>query len=131
MVDPSMGTTTYEYDDSGNLSKETDANGNVKQYEYDQYDRLVKSTCPEFTTSYKYNTLGDLVEVATSNGTGKTISYDDFGRVKQWRQTIQDGKWLRKDYTYADGNVSSIEYTSQAGLIAKENHVYVDAVSRK
>ena len=126
LVDPSMGTTTYEYDDSGNLSKETDANGNVKQYEYDQYDRLVKSTCPEFTTSYKYNTLGDLVEVATSNGTGKTISYDDFGRVKQWRQTIQDGKWLRKDYTYADGNVSSIEYTSQAGLIAKENHVYVD-----
>lgn len=126
LVDPSMGTTTYEYDDSGNLSKETDANGNVKQYEYDQYDRLVKSTCPEFTTSYKYNTLGDLVEVATSNGTGKTISYDDFGRVKQWRQTIQDGKWLRKDYTYADGNVSSIEYTSQAGLISKENYVYVD-----
>lgn len=126
LVDPSMGTTTYEYDDSGNLSKETDANGNVKQYEYDQYDRLVKSTCPEFTTSYKYNTLGDLVEVATSNGTGKTISYDDFGRVKQWRQTIQDGKWLQKDYAYVDGNVSSIEYTSQAGLIAKENHVYVD-----
>lgn len=126
LVDPSMGTTTYEYDDSGNLSKETDANGNVKQYEYDQYDRLVKSTCPEFTTSYKYNTLGDLVEVATSNGTGKTISYDDFGRVRQWKQTVQDGKWLQKDYAYADGNVSSIEYTSQAGLISKENYVYVD-----
>ncbi len=126
LVDPSMGTTTYEYDDSGNLSKETDANGNVKQYEYDQYDRLIKSTCPEFTTSYKYNMLGDLVEVATSNGTGKTISYDDFGRVKQWRQTIQDGNWLQKDYTYSDGNVSSVEYTSQVGLIARENLVYVD-----
>ena len=126
LVDPSMGTTTYEYDDSGNLSKETDANGNVKQYEYDLYDRLLKSTCPEFTTSYKYNTIGDLVEVATSNGTGETISYDDFGRIKQWKQTVQDGKWLQKDYTYADGNVSSIEYTSQAGRIAKENYVYVD-----
>ena len=126
LVDPSMGATTYEYDDSGNLSKETDANGNVKQYEYDQYDRLVRSTCPEFTTSYKYNTIGDLVEVATSNGTVKSISYDGFGRIKQWKQTVQDGKWLQKDYTYVDGNVSSIEYTSQAGHIAKENYVYVN-----
>ena len=126
LADPSMGVTTYEYDASGNLSKETDANGNAKQYEYDQYNRLLKSTCPEFTTSYNYNTVGDLVEVSTSNGTGSTISYDVFGRIKQWKQTIQDGKWLQKDYTYADGNVSSIEYTSQAGQIAKENYVYVD-----
>lgn len=126
LVDPSMGATTYEYDNGGNLSKETDANGNVKRYEYDQYNRLLKSTCQEFTTSYKYNTVGDLVEVTTSNGTGNTISYDDFGRIKQWKQTIQDGKWLQKDYAYAEGNVSSIEYTSQAGLIAKENYVYVN-----
>lgn len=126
LVDPSMGATTYDYDDCGNLSKETDANGNAKQFEYDQYGRLVNSTCPEFTTSYKYNDIGDLVEVTTSNGTGETISYDDFGRVKQWRQTIQDGKWLQKNYIYAEGNVSSIEYTSQAGAIAKENYVYVD-----
>lgn len=126
LVDPSMGATTYEYDASGNLSKETDANGNAKQYEYDQYNRLLKSTCPEFTTSYNYNSVGDLVEVTTSNGTGSTISYDVFGRIKQWKQTVQDGKWLQKDYTYADGNVSSIEYTSQAGQIAKENYVYVD-----
>ena len=126
LVDPSMGATTYEYDASGNLSKETDANGNVKQYEYDQYNRLLNSTCPEFTTSYKYNAIGDLVEVTTSNGTGKTISYDAFGRVKQWKQTVQDGKWLQKDYAYADGNVSSVEYTSQAGQIAKENYVYVN-----
>ncbi len=126
LVDPSMGATTYEYDNGGNLSKETDANGNVKRYEYDQYNRLLKSTCQEFTTSYKYNTVGDLVEVTTSNGTGNTFSYDDFGRIKQWKQTVQDGKWLQKDYTYADGNVSSIEYTSQAGLIAREKYVYVD-----
>lgn len=126
LVDPSMGATTYEYDASGNLSKETDANGKVRQYEYDQYNRLLKSICPEFTTSYRYNALSDLVEVATSNSTGNTISYDAFGRVRQWKQTAPDGKWLQKDYTYAGGNVSTIEYTSQAGRIAQESYVYAN-----
>lgn len=126
LVDPSMGNISYEYDAAGNISKETDANGKVRQYEYDQYNRLVKSSCPEFTMSYKYNAVNDLVEVATGNGTGKALAYDAFGRVTQWKQTTPDGMWLRKDYIYADGNVSSIEYTSQTGKIAKENYVYVN-----
>lgn len=126
LVDPSMGATTYEYDAYGNVSRETDANGKAKQYEYDQYNRLVKSACSEFTTSYKYNTVGDLVEVNTSNGTGKMLAYDTFGRLMQWKQTAPDGKWLQKNYTYANGNVSSIEYTSQTGLLAKENYVYLN-----
>lgn len=126
LVDPSMGTTTYEYDSNGNLSKETDANGKVRQYEYDQFNRLVRSICPEFTTSYKYNALGDLEEVVSDNGTGNTISYDTFGRVRQWKQTAPDGKWLQKNYTYAEGNVSTIEYTSQTGRIAQESYVYAN-----
>ena len=126
MADPSFGTATYEYDAAGNLSKETDANGKTRQYEYDQYNRLVKSICPEFTSSYKYNNTNDLVEVSSTNGCGKSLSYDTFGRVIQLKQTAPDGKWLRKDYTYADGNVNSIEYTSQSGRLAKEGYVYAN-----
>ena len=35
-----------------------------------------------------------------------------------------DGKWLQKDYTYSNGNISSIKYTSQSGVLATENYLY-------
>lgn len=53
----SFGKTTYEYDASGNLSKETDANGKVKEYAYDDYGRLTQATTPELATIYTYKML--------------------------------------------------------------------------
>lgn len=124
LVDPSAGRTTYEYDKGGNVAKVTDAKGQVTTKEYDSYNRVVKSISPELTTTYAYNTVNDLVGVSSDNGTSKSITYDGLGRITSWREDVVDGKWLQKDYSYTDGAVSSIKYTSQDGVLATENYKY-------
>lgn len=37
--------------------KETDANGKVKEYAYDDYGRLTQATTPELVTTYTYKML--------------------------------------------------------------------------
>lgn len=124
LIDPSRGTTTYEYDAAGNVAKETDANGKVIQNEYDLYNRLLKTTTPEFVTSFTYNAKDELTGISTNNGTSKSFAYDSYGRLITWKENGVDGKWLQKDYTYSNGNVSSIKYTSQSGVLATENYLY-------
>lgn len=126
MTDPSFGTTTYEYDASGNLAKETDANGKMKQYAYDDFGRLTQTTTPELVTTYTYNNKDELTNVSSSNGTSKTFTYDAFGRLAASQESVMDGKWLRKDYTYSGGNVASVKYTSQNGVLATEQYVYAN-----
>ena len=124
LSDPSLGTILYRYDESGNLAEETNADGLTTRYTYDDYDRLIKKVCPEFTTDYSYDSTGDLTKITTSNGTSKSFTYDVYGRLSAVKESIADGKWLQKDYTYSDGNVSSIRYTSQSGVLATENYIY-------
>lgn len=122
--DPSRGTTAYEYDAAGNVAKETNANGEVTQNEYDLYNRLIKTTTPEFVTSFTYNSKDELIGISTNNGTSKSFAYDSYGRLTTWKENGIDGKWLQKDYTYSNGNISSIKYTSQSGVLATENYIY-------
>ena len=124
LVDPNQGTTLFEYDAAGNLSKETNANGLTTINEYDSYNRLIKTTTPELVTSFTYNAKDELTGISTNNGTSKSFAYDSYGRLITWKENGVDGKWLQKDYSYADGNVSAVKYTSQNGALATENYVY-------
>lgn len=126
LTDPSSGTTSYAYDTSGNLIKETNANGQTITYTYDGFNRLVTKKNPEFTTNYSYSSQDELLGESTSNGTAKNYIYDEFGRLKTWKESAVDNKWLQKDYTYSSGNVSSIKYTSQSGVLATENYSYTN-----
>jgi len=129
--DPSKGYTAYEYDADGNVSKETDANGKSISYEYDMYGRLVKKAMPEFTSTYSYNAINELVGVTSTNGTSKSYVYDSFGRVQLWKGNTVDGVWLQKEYTYLDGNVSSVKYTTKSDVLATENHIYANGHLRE
>ena len=37
-----------------------------------------------------------------------------------------DSKWLQKKYTYTNGQVSAIKYTSQSGVLTTENYYYTN-----
>lgn len=126
LSDPSSGTTTYAYDASGNLSKETNANNKVINYTYDTYNRLKTATLPEFTTTYTYNGYDELTKVSSSIGTSSDYVYDALGRLSSQTETAVDNKYLRKDYTYSDGNVNSTKYTSQSGALTTENYIYAN-----
>ena len=124
--DPSKGTTVYTYDSAGNVASETNANSQVIQNQYDIHNRLIRKTTPEFATAYTYNEYGDITAVSSDNGTAKTFGYDEFGRTKSVRESAVDGKWLQKDYTYADGNISAVKYTTHLGVLASENCYYTN-----
>lgn len=125
ITDPSAGTTITAYDVSGNISQQTDARNKVTKYTYDTYNRMTKKeVVGEFTTTYNYNSDGLLASQSSTNGTGKNYTYDGLMRISTEKETIVDGKWLQKTVSYANGNTSSIAYSSNTGNIATENYVY-------
>ncbi len=123
LSDPSQGNSLWAYDTEGNVIKETDADGNVITHEYDAHQREIKRVTDEFTTTWKYNEKNQLINISSSNGTGKSLVYDAYGRLKAETEG-GGGKSLRKDYTYSSGNLSSVRYTSQNGLLGTENRIY-------
>lgn len=126
LSDPSQGTTTYGYDAAGNLSTETNANGEVTTNEFDSYNRLKKTTTPEFVTTYAYTAYDELSSISTDNGTSKTFAYDSIGRISTLTERGVDGTMLQKSYGYSDGNVSSVTYRSQRGLLGTETYIYTN-----
>ena len=122
--DPSLGKISTEYDAAGNISKETDGNGKSRTMEYDDFNRLTKVVTPEFTSTYSYNLFGDILSVSSSNGTSKNYIYDKTGRVVREIENSTDSVFLRKDYTYKDGNVSSVKYITHSGFSVMEEKRY-------
>lgn len=126
VVDPSAGRKTFSYDEAGNLKEEIDANNRKKIFSYDTYGRIIsKEFQSEFKATYTYE--NDLLSSVTStNGTSHTYQYDSnmYGRLIKERDNGPDGMWLEKVYSYSSGNLSSINFTSQAGAIGTESYVY-------
>lgn len=128
IVDPSAGTQTdnivYNSDGSA-VATHTNPNGSIITYA-DMYGRVTKIERPgEYTTDYAYDSDGLLISETSSNGTSTAYTYDGYDRVLTVVETVPDGKWLRKTFSYTTGsNVSAIAYESQNGAITTENFVY-------
>lgn len=128
IADPSSGTTTYNYHGTeGYLQSETNAKNQTTSYVYDIYGRMTQKTSPEFYTTYTYdNNLNKITAETSSNGTSTTYSYDALGRPSLITENAVDSKWLQKKYTYTNGQVSAIKYTSQSGVLTTENYYYTN-----
>lgn len=124
IYDPSLGHIRYTYDDMGNIVQETDANGSDTKKTYDNFHRLTKKEVAGQTINYTYNSDNLTLSEVSSNGTSKTYAYDDLMRLSTLTETNVDGKWLKKTFTYAGGNVSTLAYTSNSGNIVTENYTY-------
>ena len=128
MVDPSAGTQIYDYVQNGDGSSvitHTNPNGKVKTRR-DKHGRITLVERPgEYDTAYTYDAYGLLVAEQSTNGTGKEYTYDGLDRVATVKETIPDGKWLRRTYSYGtDGVLNSIQYASQSGQITTESYSY-------
>ena len=127
IADPSAGTQTFGdvYTAAGVLTRTvTDANNKTVTTVYDKYGRVTGVTRPEFNTSYAYNTDGLPASETSTNGTSATFTYDTFDRPLTTKEIVPDSKYLQKEYAYASGNVATVKYTSQSGLIGTEYFTY-------
>ncbi|MDE7444023.1 MAG: hypothetical protein K2M65_07685, partial [Muribaculaceae bacterium] len=124
--DPSLGLIKYSYDESGNLAKMINANGDSILYTtISGTDKLSAKSSKEKTTEYEYNDYMQLTKSVTDNGAECLYTYDDYGRLVSEIEQFAD-KWLRKDYSYSDGNIASITYTTHSGMTATEVYKYAN-----
>ncbi|WP_134219971.1 RHS repeat-associated core domain-containing protein [Pelotomaculum sp. FP] len=96
------GSTTYEYDSKGNVTKTTDtvdsnpANNIVKTMTYDEYNQLLEVVDGSGRkTSYKYDNRGNLL--ATSNPDVKESNgrkYDQYGNVIEYSPRMSSSRNL-------------------------------------
>lgn len=75
-------STTFEYDPFGNLTKTTDAAGNVSTLSYDLRGRKIAMSDPDMGTwTYVYDVLGQLKSQTDAKGQVTTMTYDVLGRM--------------------------------------------------
>lgn len=132
LVDPSLGTESdsYYWESSG-VSHITHTNRRgTRAFSYDRFGRLtsiLKAGGDEPGIFYAYDSDGRLSSILNDAGLGTKYTYDEFDRVASVKDTVPDGKWLQKVYTYGTGGVlSSIAYTCQSGYITTETYSYAN-----
>ncbi|NRQ32984.1 hypothetical protein HII36_14205 [Nonomuraea sp. NN258] len=93
--------SSYGYDLNDNLTRMTDANGNVRTYTYDWLDRRTASSDPDAgTSSHGYDSAGRQIWSIDGNGQKISTTYDDLGRrTSQWAGEPNTGTKLA-DWTY-------------------------------
>lgn len=130
ITDPSAGTRTEAYvwnADGSHEQTHTGPNGSITT-SWDKYGRTTSVVRPgEFNTTYTYNSYGQLSSESSTNSTGTEYTYDSYDRVSTVKETVPDGKWLKKTYTYSGWRtLSSIKYTTQDGDITTETYTYAN-----
>jgi len=108
----------YVFDDRGNLSAVTDANGNVVTYTTDgRGNRLTRTSTPDghdVTETWEYNAADQLltevqpVDISENDYRETTYTYTAAGEV----DVVTDGSGRTTDYAYlADGTIDTVTYT--------------------
>ncbi|MBL7157320.1 MAG: hypothetical protein ISS92_04045 [Candidatus Omnitrophica bacterium] len=136
MDDPDMGNWVYGYDDVGNLVSQTDAKGQVIDFDYDAINRLTTKSLRaaeggeaissvQYTYDQNQNGIGRLSRVDDSSGATEFF-YDILGREITTTKTINGSSYtIERTYdsldrlitvTYPDTTVIKYEYNTQGGI---------------
>ncbi|PYG87917.1 RHS repeat-associated protein, partial [Ruminiclostridium sufflavum DSM 19573] len=129
-------TEKYEYNQYGEVIRQTNSLGEATAYEYDEAGRLTKVTDPlKVTTKYSYDKLGSKLSMTDGRGKLTRYSYTAFGMLKA--VTNPDGK--TESYKYAlsgklacvtdkKGNKTLYTYDSTGQLLEKRAAATGDSI---
>ena len=128
MLVKSLGSYAFEYDENGNIKRETDVFGNDITYSYNEKNSLINIQLPS-NLNYYYERDNEnpsrLLSAFTDSGLNIKFKYDDFGNVVK-NVISNDTQIDLKDNTFyqirAKGtkNYLSLDFNNNS-LILKEN----------
>lgn len=150
MIDPDMGSWTYEYNSYGELTSQTDAKLQTISMKYDKLGRLVERTEAEGVSTWVYGdsssytstnrNIGKLIQIRgpESNAAAphtdalmiKALNYDELGRPKNTTTTLNVAPYVSsKSYsssqTYdSNGRVDIVTYPQVGSSSFKVQNVY-------
>ena len=114
---------SYGYTPNGKVATLTDANGNLTTYEYDGFDRLVKTRYPlaatagsSSTTDYEALTLdpgGNVTQRRLRDGQAIAYTYDALNRLTL--KHVPTGAWLEADVSYGYDNLGRLTSVANPG----------------
>ena len=120
-------TEQYFYDNSGNLVKIIDSDGNVTTTEYNSMGKVSSATDEKGRkTTYDYDDFGNLVKISYSDGTTETFTYDREGN--NLTATDRLGRTVTMTYdkvgnllskTYPNGATVTYSYDKNYNLISE------------
>ncbi|MCT4597257.1 MAG: DUF6531 domain-containing protein, partial [Vallitalea sp.] len=129
--------TTYNYDDNGNLIKESNPNSGTIYYNYDGYNRLINVTKPDGQFQNNYYTVGNLRTAIEENGiytgftynSGQVVSeHNSYGEIKkniirgyQTIATKDDSNKINYYLHNVHGDITSIT-NSQGNMLNRYNY---------
>ena len=108
--------TTYVYDAEGNLTKITDAKGQVFGNGYDELNRLITQSFPassdvsSITTAYDAN--GNVTTITEDKSSGAEITTQSYDLLNRLTERTQRGHTVTYDY---DNNGNRTQVTSPGG----------------
>ncbi len=126
VTDPNSDTVEWTYDDDGNIISEVIGGIYETSSEYDTFGRLTSMTIGDVSYSYTYDQYGAVSAVASDGATVRAVSYDAYGRITSLKEYASPQVWLMRDYSFSNGNVSTVKYTSDRGIIATEDFAYAN-----
>ncbi|WP_439484095.1 RHS repeat-associated core domain-containing protein [Cyclobacterium plantarum] len=109
MTDAKGNIFRYSYDNRGNRLTETDAFSNTVQFSYDDNFNWVKSITDHNSnkTEYDYDENGNLTDIRAPEGVELKFFYKSNGNLER----TKDGKGNLTDFFYDDnGNIKTISY---------------------
>lgn len=121
-TDPLGNQTSYTYDGDGNLASVTDANGNTTTYAYTPDEQVQSITDPAGdVTTYDYDQDGNVESSATPNGDDTWYFYTPLDQLAGTEQAFLGNSTTSDTYdldgnlaSYTDANGQTTDYTYDA-----------------
>lgn len=110
--------TTYRHDEVGNKLSQTDAQGRITSWDYDNAGRIISRTLPVSTVAnpqterFAYDLIGNRISHTDFNGKQTRWDYDNLNRP--YKETRTDGSILITTFTDS-GAVNSITQAGAGG----------------
>ena len=136
----SFGTTTYQYDDIGNLISLTDAESHTTTYTYGSLFGPTRITYADSTyEDYQYNNTGYTTSITDAHGNETTLTYDVLYRLTQiqyedlstvnYSYDFNNNMIRMEDDAPGTGDYCSYSYDTWNRLINTTRYISTDSYS--